>query len=439
MKAFEQSVLQAIARFKQWLMPVDAQLSDWENRLDTMLSDTAVAPYYTQLKAWLLLVPASLWLIILLAGALVLTVWWLIRESRYAVVETKVDRSAVVAPTTPMVDETMVAGWMSHSNVVSTPTVGTESGDWIPGMSVAVQVSQPLIAAATVDGWTNTKINQAEAVAIALQKSPVETEKMATPFKPMFGNDAIQAWYLPSMDMKTPPTATISNETVRAWYTSAIEQAAASNTPNDAAEYSKQRFSQLLKGLSAEQLDLRQSTVSMDDVDNADNRIQPITVDVATEQNDGAMTEFGTTAASVEAPITPPIGAVNPPVQAQNVPHLDVNQQLKRYAERERQREKSREQNIPVPYDKLNERVRLQKWMTAFSPEQLLAHAQTAHGQGEERVAQHILNEVLLRGNGAQSTTALDWRIRWIKPDDLTAAAATPIAATASETTGVPL
>ena len=64
-------------------------------------------------------------------------------------------------------------------------------------------------------------------------------------------------------------------------------------------------------------------------------------------------------------------------------------------------------------YYALAERTRLQKWMSTQSEDDLLTHAQKAYGEGYPNVAHHILNEVLLRGNAAQCTRALDLRNEW--------------------------
>ena len=69
---------------------------------------------------------------------------------------------------------------------------------------------------------------------------------------------------------------------------------------------------------------------------------------------------------------------------------------------------------LQVHYGAFKERARLQKWMHAFDPDQLLTHAQAAYHAGQSEVAQHILNEILLRGNAAQCTKALDLRNLWL-------------------------
>lgn len=90
----------------------------------------------------------------------------------------------------------------------------------------------------------------------------------------------------------------------------------------------------------------------------------------------------------------------------------DVNGLLQQYAERATA--KPTEHNMQ--YGVFKERARLQKWMHALSPSQLLSHAESAHQQGQDEVAQHILNEVLLRGDAAQCMQALDLRNAWLTP-----------------------
>ena len=87
---------------------------------------------------------------------------------------------------------------------------------------------------------------------------------------------------------------------------------------------------------------------------------------------------------------------------------LNVNHLLRQYANHTA--EKSGQ---AVNYYALAERTRLQKWMSAQSIDDLLDHAQKAYAQAYPNVAHHILNEVILRGNAAQSTQALDLRNQW--------------------------
>ena len=90
----------------------------------------------------------------------------------------------------------------------------------------------------------------------------------------------------------------------------------------------------------------------------------------------------------------------------------DVNGLLQQYAERAT----AKPTEHSMQYGVFKERARLQKWMHALSPSQLLSHAESAHQQGQDEVAQHILNEVLLRGDAAQCMQALDLRNAWLTP-----------------------
>ena len=137
------------------------------------------------------------------------------------------------------------------------------------------------------------------------------------------------------------------------------------SVPADAADEIQNRFKQALQGLTAEQLDLRQST----------------TVGDQTSTRHVTPTSSGT---------------------------LNVNRLLRQYAAQHTVNDSGQ-----VNYYALAERTRLQKWMSTQSEDDLLEHAEKAHQQGYPNVAHHILNEVLLRGSAAQSTRALDLRNAW--------------------------
>ena len=138
-----------------------------------------------------------------------------------------------------------------------------------------------------------------------------------------------------------------------------------SGVPADAADEIQNRFKQALQGLTAEQLDLRQSTTVGDQT--ATRHVTPAS--------------SGT---------------------------LNVNRLLRQYAAQHTVNDSGE-----VNYYALAERTRLQKWMSTQSEDDLLEHAEKAHQQGYPNVAHHILNEVLLRGSAAQSTRALDLRNAW--------------------------
>ena len=138
----------------------------------------------------------------------------------------------------------------------------------------------------------------------------------------------------------------------------------------EAAEEIQHRFKQALHGLTADKLDLR----------------KPAT--------DAAVNTAATEAVA--------LGTANTTTSRLNVNHL-----LRQYADH------TLDKGDQVNYYALAERTRLQKWMSTQSEDDLLTHAQKAYGEGYPNVAHHILNEVLLRGNAAQCTRALDLRNEW--------------------------
>ena len=138
----------------------------------------------------------------------------------------------------------------------------------------------------------------------------------------------------------------------------------------EAAEEIQHRFKQALHGLTADKLDLR----------------KPAT--------DAAVNTAATEAVA--------LGTANTTTSRLNVNHL-----LRQYADH------TLDKGDQVNYYALAERTRLQKWMGTQSEDDLLTHAQKAYGEGYPNVAHHILNEVLLRGNAAQCTRALDLRNEW--------------------------
>ena len=145
----------------------------------------------------------------------------------------------------------------------------------------------------------------------------------------------------------------------------------------EAAGEIQHRFKQALHGLTADLLDLRQVPVN-----KTTDTTQPIMP----------------TAASTASLAATSAGAAS---------RLNINHLLRQYADH------TLDKADQVNYYALAERTHLQKWMSMQSEDDLLSHAQKAYGQGYPNVAHHILNEVLLRGNAAQSTRALDLRNQW--------------------------
>lgn len=143
-----------------------------------------------------------------------------------------------------------------------------------------------------------------------------------------------------------------------------------SSVPADAADEIQNRFKQVLQGLTAEQLDLRQIPSNV----------------------------------VAQASGTPSRSQAE---RSSTIP-FNVNKLLRQYAAQHTVNDSGE-----VNYYALAERTRLQKWMSMQSEDDLLEHAEKAHQQGYPNVAHHILNEVLLRGSAAQSTRALDLRNAW--------------------------
>ena len=140
-----------------------------------------------------------------------------------------------------------------------------------------------------------------------------------------------------------------------------------------AAQEIEHRFKQALHGLTADQLDLRGSA----------SQISP------------------------QSTIQPAVAAAKV-VDQTATPNLNVNHLLRQYANHSAEKA-----GQTANYYALSERTRLQKWMSTQSIDDLLDHAQKAYAQSYPNVAQHILNEVILRGDATQSTHALDLRNQW--------------------------
>lgn len=140
-----------------------------------------------------------------------------------------------------------------------------------------------------------------------------------------------------------------------------------------AAQEIEHRFKQALQGLTADQLDLR----------------------------------GGASQISPQSTIQPAVAAAKV-VDQTATPNLNVNHLLRQYANHSAEKA-----GQTANYYALSERTRLQKWMSTQSIDDLLDHAQKAYAQSYPNVAQHILNEVILRGDATQSTHALDLRNQW--------------------------
>ena len=203
-----------------------------------------------------------------------------------------------------------------------------------------------------------------ESVAIYEQESELahSTEQRAEAVKNQTPTQTVTELKITS---SSEPILAKSAEQIEIHTTEIESPETSSSVPVDAADEIQNRFKQALQGLTAEQLDLRQS----------------ITVGDQTSTRHVAPASSGT---------------------------LNVNRLLRQYAAQHTVNDSGE-----VNYYALAERTRLQKWMSTQSEDDLLEHAEKAHQQGYPNVAHHILNEVLLRGSAAQSTRALDLRNAW--------------------------
>lgn len=308
--------------------PLRAQLNRLEDKVQSQVEGTVVAPYYAKLKSWFLAIPASLWLIIIPTIFLVWVVARLTRRSTEPAnsFESKHD---AVQPTASPVEA--VSEHMAHTNATE------------PNATPEIQTAR--VPNHVIEGWMESESteragDEPKTVSAAPQDTDVSSahDTQATP----------EAAAKPHHSVETSSQSFVENTQTE------------TGTNQDL-----NKLKQVLNGLTADQLDLRSQKPA--------NR--------ATQFNE-TDTEKTT----------------------------DVNGLLQQYAERAAV--KSSEHTIH--YGVFKERARLQKWMHALAPEQLLTHAQSAHQQGQGEVAQYILNEVLLRGDAAQCTQALDLRNAWL-------------------------
>ena len=228
--------------------------------------------------------------------------------------------------------------------------------------ATAEKITTTLIPADVIDGWMGS-VHTKSVVAAAPEVEPASTTHSP---------------HTVQIQVESEPPVLVSVSTVRMSKTTPVPTNTSnpiqtplqtSNQPEvqSTASQNFDKLKQVLNGLTADQLDLR----SKEPMNQVAQTSEPRTEKIA-----------------------------------------DVNGLLQQYAERATA--KPTEHNMQ--YGVFKERARLQKWMHALSPSQLLSHAESAHQQGQDEVAQHILNEVLLRGDAAQCMQALDLRNAWLTP-----------------------
>ena len=355
---------------------------------DTVVAQGGVA----QLKAWLLRVPKSLWLVIIPALLLSALVGLMMRGSRHGKDHKSTD---------------LMASDAVEKNVPSTTAVSPAVDQTLAPIAAQAAISarahsDKLISDEAVDSWLNGSETPAQVVAASTQAA--ESAVAVVP--------AVQA--PKTTEPQTAPEVTAAQvELAKTAPVVAVETSHAVEQDEElgknvadetldvkpeAAQEIELRFKQALHGLTPEKLDLRSTSASKVQLD------MPVTT--VTPTMPAAPHTATPTAASTN---TMPASSVTSTAPSDSgTSGLNVNHLLRQYANHTA--EKSGQ---AVNYYALAERTRLQKWMSAQSIDDLLDHAQKAYAQAYPNVAHHILNEVILRGNAAQSTQALDLRNQW--------------------------
>ncbi len=326
---------------------------------------------FAQLKAWFLRVPKSLWLVILPALLLSVLVGLMMRRSRRDKEDSETDPSA-----------SALAEKKTASTVTAVPDTNSSHSD-------------ERIADETVHSWLKASEKPVQTVTEPVQ--PVQPIVVA----PKAAQEPITA---------EPPLAkavqTVTAETQGLAQDAAISKEMADeigevvDVKPEAAEEIEFRFKQALHGLTPEKLDLRSTGASKVQLDAPAVAVAPIKTVMPT------VVPTNAPVASIAAPPT-----TIPTANAESNDSssgLNINRLLRQYANHT-----AEQSGQTVNYYALAERTRLQKWMSSQSLDDLLDHAQKAYAQAYPNVAHHILNEVILRGNAAQSTQALDLRNQW--------------------------
>ena len=382
-----------------------------EPTVSTQVATTAAQGGMAQLKAWFLRVPKSLWLVIIPALLLSAFVWLMMRGSRQGKDDAATDDLTVndvtekVAPSTvapvqaeqvaqtenqtpaqivPEAPEAALSERADSDKPISNQTVDS----WLDGSETPTQVVAKSVQSADAERPTVTAVPAALQPPVIVESLPAQAEASAQ-----------------ADSVKTAETVTQTNHVAAQEKTFSAEVTdEVVDVKPDAAQEIELRFKQALHGLTPEKLDLRSTSASKVQLDTpaaAVTPIKPVIPTVAPTMPAKPVTVAAT------MPNTAQTTATAAPSDS-GASGLNVNHLLRQYANHTA--EKSGQ---AVNYYALAERTRLQKWMSAQSMDDLLDHAQKAYAQAYPNVAHHILNEVILRGNAAQSTQALDLRNQW--------------------------
>ena len=382
-----------------------------EQTVSTQVATTAAQGGMAQLKAWFLRVPKSLWLVIIPALLLSAFVWLMMRGSRQGKDDAATDDLTVndvtekVAPSTVApVQAEQVAQAMDQTSAQIVPEAPEAA------LSERADSDKP-ISNETVDSWLDGSETPTQVVAKSVQSADAERPTVtAVPaaLQPPVIVESLPAQAEASAQadsVKTAETVTQTNHVAAQEKTLSAEVADERvDVKPEAAQEIELRFKQALHGLTPEKLDLRSTSASKVQLDTpaaAVTPIKPVIPTVAPTMPAKPVTVAAT------MPNTAQTTATAAPSDS-GASGLNVNHLLRQYANHTA--EKSGQ---AVNYYALAERTRLQKWMSAQSMDDLLDHAQKAYAQAYPNVAHHILNEVILRGNAAQSTQALDLRNQW--------------------------
>ena len=382
-----------------------------EQTVSTQVATTAAQGGMAQLKAWFLRVPKSLWLVIIPALLLSAFVWLMMRGSRQGKDDAATDdltaneATEKVAPSTVApVQAEQVAQAMDQTSaqiVPETPEaalseradsdkpISNETVDsWLDGSETPTQVVAKSVQSADAERPTVTAVPAALQPPVIVESLPAQAEASAQADSVTIAETVTQTNHVAAQEKTF--SAEVTDEVV--------------DVKPDAAQEIELRFKQALHGLTPEKLDLRSTSASKVQLDTpaaAVTPIKPVIPTVAPTMPAKPVTVAAT------MPNTAQTTATAAPSDS-GASGLNVNHLLRQYANHTA--EKSGQ---AVNYYALAERTRLQKWMSAQSMDDLLDHAQKAYAQAYPNVAHHILNEVILRGNAAQSTQALDLRNQW--------------------------
>ena len=376
-----------------------------EQTVSTQVATTAAQGGMAQLKAWFLRVPKSLWLVIIPALLLSAFVWLMMRGSRQGKDDAATDdltaneATEKVAPSTVApVQAEQVAQAMDQTSAQIVPEAPEAA------LSERADSDKP-ISNQTVDSWLDGSETPTQVVAKSVQSADAERPTVT----------AVPAAVQPPVIVESLPaqadSVAITETVTQTNHVAAQEKTFSAEVTDevldvkpDAAQEIELRFKQALHGLTPEKLDLRSTSASKVQLDTpaaAVAPIKPVIPMVAPTMPAKPVTVAAT------MPNTAQTTATAAPSDS-GASGLNVNHLLRQYANHTA--EKSGQ---AVNYYALAERTRLQKWMSAQSMDDLLDHAQKAYAQAYPNVAHHILNEVILRGNAAQSTQALDLRNQW--------------------------